>query len=63
MCRRTEEVDLWSGSNAIDILYGSVMCPSKHQHGATILRVILRNQTPSIELWDSANNQKMILGP
>ena len=35
------------GSKGIDIKLSSSTCPSKHGHGAILLRVIPRNQTPS----------------
>ena len=48
-----KELDLRLGSYAIDISEGSLMCPSKHQHGAILFTVILRNLPISIAFYDA----------
>ena len=39
-----KKMDIRSGSHAIDISWDSLSCPSKHQYGATLFTIILRNR-------------------
>ena len=48
-CYGTEKkLDLGWAPNAIDILQGSLSCPSKNQHGTNLFIVIPRNRTISV---------------
>ena len=52
-----KKLDLRPGSHAIDISKGSLTCPSKYRHGASLFAVIPRNHNVSVAfndaLWDT----------
>ena len=53
-----KKLDPRSGSHAINILQGSLKCPSKHRHGANLFMVIPRNRPISVAFNDAHGDQR-----